>query len=424
MNKIFQRDAWQQFSKILCLFIVWKSIVFAFAFLAAQVLPLNKSFTTYPEFSAPHMPYLLGIWGGFDGYHYMTVAFRGYEMYTQAFFPLFPILIAVVGNTLHWPYIIAGQVVSNGSFLLSLFVMNALFKIDVGEKGKAREKREELFWVTILAFPTSLFLGAVYNDALFLLLACLTLYCGRRRWWVLSALFGALATLARLNGLALFWFIVVEYLVGDPSVKNKLRATHSAREHALILHESWQLPHIIAIAKMRLRPRPFVRSCSWLAGLIPLVFLGYLAYHNQRFHDWHVVFSNMSIWKQDKITLPPQVIWRYIRILIFAPKNRISYFVAVLEVSGVAFYIGLFWYAWKKIRPSYWVFFLLSIIIPWLTGTFQGMPRYGLHLYPLFLTLSLALQSESRRTQIAYLGVSFTLLFICIGLFTRGYFVA
>jgi hypothetical protein len=132
----------------------------------------------------------------------------------------------------------------------------------------------------------------------------------------------------------------------------------------------------------------------------------------------------MKPWGQDKLVLPPQTMWRYIKILYLNSKLSLDYWVAFFEIGFFIFYIIVLIYSIKRIRLSYWLLFAISIAIPALTGTFQGMPRYGLHLYPLFLSIGIFLHNKNIYTQVGYFAVSLVLLFIFVALFTRGYFIA
>ncbi len=66
--------------------------------------------------------------------------------------------------------------------------------------------------LVLLTFPTSHYFTAVYQDALFLFLGSATLLMARQRRWAWAIIGGALATLARLNGLTLFFFLGAEYM--------------------------------------------------------------------------------------------------------------------------------------------------------------------------------------------------------------------
>ncbi len=392
--------------KILCFFVSWKILVLLLTLLSTFILPFRAEFgalrdRAYPDFGK-NLPYLLHVWGNFDGFFYMAIAKRGYLLSEQPFFPLFPYLIKWLTAHTGWPYLISGQLISNLSFLLALLVAYRTLIID------KKTGLFTLFLFVILLFPTSLFYGAVYNDALFFLLATLTIYFSRSRLWTIASITGGLATLARLNGLALFFYLLFEYF----TAKNENpRATWNWRElknKAFNFFPSWRLN----------------QGKIFLLTLIPLTFLGYLAYVQTKFGNWSLVFSSMKIWGQDKITFPLVIFWRYFKILVLYPTFKLNYWVALFELAFVIFYILLLIYSYRRIRLSYWVFFALSILVPSLTGTFQGMPRYGLHLYPLFLSLAQFLKNRGLVFKIIYFTVSVALLFFALTLFTRGYFVA
>ncbi len=379
-------------------------MLFGAVYLATFFLPFNNNFTPYrnSEVFDKNIPYSLTVFANFDGIHYIQIAQRGYQLLEQPFFPLYPIFIRLTALIFHLPFIISAQVVSCLSFLLALLVMGKLLTID----------RKKHLWTIMLAaiflFPTSFFYTASYNDALFLLFSCLTIYCARKKIWFWSGILAALATLTRLNGLALVFLIIFEYVFAEEKDGLAGFKVGNLRER---LRKSFSVSEII-------------RSKIYMAFLPVIAFFSYLVYVQKTFKDWRLVFSTMKIWGQEKITLPLQVFWRYIKIIFLHPTFQLNYWVAVLELAVVLFYIFLIIYSFKKIRLSYWVFIVVSLLIPSFTGTFQGMPRYGLHLYPLFLAWALFLSGTGRILRVIYLLISLLLLFFCLTLFTRGYFVA
>lgn len=370
--------------KIFGLLIAWKSFIILSTLAAISILPLNTSFIPN-EFYRDHIAYLAYIWGNFDGVHYLDIAQSGYLNFLQPFFPLYPLLIYFTNTFLHLRPVVSGIVISHSFFFLALFLIYKIMKID---------RQKNLFFLlvmVILFFPTSFFYGAIYNDALFFSLATATVYFSRKQQWIFASTAGALATLARLNGLALVFLIGVEYFT-----------VHPLNQRSII---------------------QALRSSLLSVVLIPLSFVGFLYYNQIAFGDWQRPFEVMKIWNQSQITFPLQVVWRYMKILVH-PQYEITYAVAFFELLFVALYLFLLIFSYKKIRISYWVFCGVSILIPSLTGTFQGMPRYGLHLYPFFLSLALFLNTRSMTFRLVYGAVSMVLLFIFLTLFTRGYFIS
>jgi len=375
--------------KISAYFLGWKLFVYATALAAISYIPLGDQFYFIKATFKAKLPYLIWIWGNYDGAHYLELARRSYQSYEFGYFPLYPVLIGTIGRLFHMPFTVTAVLISNLCLFLSLIIIFKLLQID------KKTALFEMVLIAILAFPTSMFYQALYNDSLFFFLACLTLYFGRKEKWFIACLCGGLATLCRLNGLALFFFILVEY-TGDTKKQWGSNLTLSQ----------------------------IIKSKIYSVFLIPGAFVSFLFYINIKSGSWTTLFSSMKEWNQDKITFPLQVVWRYIKIFFSASPSHFNYWIAALEFGFVLFYAALIVWSFKKIRFSYWVFFVLSILIPSLTGTFQGMPRYGLHLYPLFLTIALFFENKSKLTRMAYLLISIGLMLFYIGFFTRGYFVA
>lgn len=387
--------------RILALFLTWKGLAFAGAFLAIYMLPLQISFVTDAEYKRT-FPYFIWIWGNFDGFHYMNISKHGYTFYQHPFFPLYPALMYILFHSFHIYRLFGGQIISNLCFFISLFVLYKLVQLD-------KKSFFPLLGIIIILFPTSFYYGAIYNDSLFFLLATLSIYFARKRKFGWAGIVGALATLARLNGLALCFIILFEYLTS----KNEK------------LEKTWDMSHLFKQVKRKLlSPKYFLKEKIYAILAIPAAFVSYLVYTQIFFNDWTLVFTGMKVWNQDHVTFPLQVVWRYLKIMSLFQFTNTVYIVAMLELFFVFFYVAMMIYGYKKIRFSYWLFFVISIIIPSLTGTFQGMPRYGLHIYPFFLTVALLLEHKSLVIKILYFVIAIILLLYCLTLFTRGYFVA
>ncbi|MBI3620335.1 hypothetical protein HY214_04310 [Candidatus Roizmanbacteria bacterium] len=389
--------------KLIVFFIKWRLILFLIVFLAAKLIPASTLLRTFNAESRfiERFPYLLWVWGNYDGAFYLGIAERGYFTYEHAFFPLYPLCIHILSTLLSIPLLLSAQLISNLSLLIALFFLYKTLRVD------NKESLFELMLFIIFIFPTSFYYAAVYNDSLFFLLATACIYFGRRNKWLTSSVLAALATLARLNGLALFFFLLLEYAYkGQTDLRTwdrqKLKAAYQSLFKKLFS------------GKLALMTFFF----------IPAAFIGYLVYTHIAFGSWSMVFTSMKVWNQDRVIFPPQVVWRYLKILFLFPSFHLNYFIAAFEFSNVLYYLFFLFYSFKKIRLSYWIFFALSILIPSLTGTFQGMPRYGLHLYPLFLSVTLFLRSRSKLFLAIYFLISGLFLLMALSLFSRGYFVA
>lgn len=377
--------------------------IIVFIALYASV-PINYSFTLYNNVNfngtrSIKLPPWIVHFANFDGYHYLTIAKDGYTRGQTPFFPLYPMAIQMLRKTTNLPYVAASQLISLAAFAGAIY-----FCLKLLDKDKLGHMKN-LFLLILLLYPTSYSYNASYNDSLFFLLATGCIYYSRNKTWIPAALLGMLATMTRLNGLALIPFMVIEYF-----------STNS-------LPALWQL-HTYKTAIQTIRKNSSQLAPLLWTLLIPIGLGIYLVYLQQTFGDWHIMSKSMHVWGQDRMVFPLQTMWRYIKIFTTIPTHTIIFWIAFLELSSVICYLAVLFASWKRIRPSYWIFIAASILIPSVTGTFQGMPRYGLHLYPLFLYLTLHISQVKPYMRVLYLAISFILYVCCITLFTHGYFIA
>ncbi|MCD8484630.1 hypothetical protein LRY60_03445 [Candidatus Woesebacteria bacterium] len=236
-----------------------------------------------------------------------------------------------------------------------------------------------------------------------------TILLARQKRWLWAVLAGMVATLARLNGLALFFFLGAEYMIQLAPALQKRWA--------------WHVPFTSFL--LALRPKNMWKHrYAFLFFLIPLTFVGYLAYLQGKFGDWNVFFSSVEVWNRSQLTFPLQTFWRYFKILVLYPRVHLVYWVAWGEALFTALYLLVLLFTWGRVRFSYWMLMLVHLMIPMVTGTLQGMPRYGLHLYPLFLILAGWLWKSPKWAQAVYFIGMLVLQVLYLSAFVQGYFVA
>lgn len=373
------------FKRILIAFLIWKVALICFALIARELLPMGQTATA--RVSAFGLPYLQWVWGNFDGIHYVEIARAGYQYPNYAFFPFYPLLISIGQKLLAIRLLQAGLLISNLSLLISLFF---LYKI-------AHTDFDKIAWrsiVLLLVFPTAFFYSAVYADSLYLLLSLTSFYAARKSRWFLAGVLGGLASATRLVGTTLILALLLE----------------------------WYLQNKEKTFNMGKSTKKFFKTHAFWILLVPLGTLGYMLYLQIMFGDFLLFQKAMAVWSQSKFVLPPQVIFRYLKIIVAAQFN-LAYFVAIIELVATISYFALSIYVLKRVRLSYGIFMLLTLLIPTFTGTFQSMPRYMLHLFPGFIALAL-LTTRSKKLFWPTIVVFFCLQLVFAALFTRGYFIA
>jgi len=124
----------------------------------------------------------------------------------------------------------------------------------------------------------------------------------------------------------------------------------------------------------------------------------------------------------NKIILFLQTIFRYLKILQSLPLHQYEWWIAFLELSLFIFVTVFLYITWKKkIHTSYLIFSVLAFLLPTSSGTFSGLPRYILPLFPIYIVLAL---SKNKIFKHLYICASIILQFVLLMFFSKGYFVA
>lgn len=327
-------------------------------------------------------------WANFDGDHYLAIAMHGLDASVARFFPLYPLIIKIIANPFSGipnPYytFIIGMLVSNLSLLAACLILYKLLRQDYSHTRS--------LWTIIflLVFPTSFFFGSIYAESLFLLLTVLSFCLARKRKWLLAILIATLLPITRSVGLAILPALFIEWFLQQ---------------------------------KVRGKP-PLIILYSLF--IIPISLIGYAFFNYIKFKDWLYFVhaqTELSNGRSSTIILIPQTLFRYGKMLITVPVTQYIWYIAFLELAMFVFAVILLYIAFiKKVRLSYLVFAIFAFLIPTSTGTFTGLPRYIIILFPMFIALSLI---KNKQIKVIYTIVSVILSFILLLLFAKGYYVA
>lgn len=360
------------------IFLISRGVLFLLAPLAYLTLP--KIDPAIQEHGANLMPsvtntltglphYLVDIWAKWDAVWYLQIAHQGYQAhdYSAAFFPLYPLLLAIIKPFFFGNGVIAGITLSLACCFGAFYYLYKLLEIDFD----AATAKKTLFYIAI--FPTTFFLQTIYTESLFLLLTVLCFYFARRNQYLFACLAGALATLTRSAGLLLIAPLAIMYL----------------RER------DWKLRDI--------RPEAIYLL------LIPLGLLAYMLFLDIRFGDPWLFSSAQSFWSRGFtgpiggiyygakaafwgmdaiINTPDTTIW--LPVVDQDPRLWATYDVINLlfTVPFLVFSVIAFW----KLPLHYALYALLLMLMPLSYPSsvpLMSMPRFVLTVFPLFVLLAM-----------------------------------
>lgn len=171
-------------------FLIWRIAITLIAIFAIYFVPrFSDNFFGGRLLNYEANPLLWG-WANFDGEHYLSIAINGYKDLQQAYFPFYPLLIRLFGGSI-W----SGILISNFAFLISLFGLYKLIRLDFSEKTA------KLAIILLLIFPTSFFFATVYTESLFLALVVWAFYFFRKQKYFSGLVLGTLSSLTRAIGI-------------------------------------------------------------------------------------------------------------------------------------------------------------------------------------------------------------------------------
>lgn len=374
-------------------FVVWRTVLFGIAAFSPTFLPTFGARFPYSDrvLERTHLPNWVWGFGNFDGVHYLRIAQDGYKaQYSQAFFPLYPIVIHAVASVLpkeqgldtnlyvDSSYFTAGFFLTNVIFLFALFVFAKLLLMDFEESVVRRSI------ILLLAFPTAFYFGAIYTESLFFLLVVATILLMRKKYYLISGVLIALASATRVIGILLILVYLIE----------------------LLKHRKWG--NINAILGLVISP----------VGLV-----SYMYYLKTAFNDPLYFLNAQPIFGAERssgLVLPLQSVFRYLKIFASVSPQTLAFFNAALEFSFFVIPLVVIVYLVRKLSPGRFTFSITSLLLPSFTGTLSSMPRYSLMA---FFTLPFIAAIPKR---IFWTLVIFfvTLTTILISLFIRGYWVS
>ena len=375
---------------LIALFLLWRALDFIIACYAPNFVSYLGRFSHPTTLDSYNIPRWIKGFAQFDGIFYLRIAQNGYSQFEQAFFPLYPLLIRSLSPVIMNSYLITSLLISNISFFIGLVVFRKYL-----ETVLPKNLRKDIKYIILclLLFPTSFFFGASYTESLFFLLVISTFYFLTQKNYLLVALFAFLASLTRFVGVLLFIPITIS-LVDSSKLK------------------------VISYKKLLILFSPFLG-------------LGTYVYYLWRTTGDPLAFFNaqnaFGAGRSTHLILLPQVLYRYVKILITAQWN-IGYFIALLELSIFTLVLTVLAFQLKEILGSknksllgLNLFSIANLLIPTFTGNLNSIPRYVLVSLSFFIYLGI-IKSIGVRVLLCFI---FLLLHVAlVTLFIQGYFVS
>ncbi|MFA6001956.1 MAG: mannosyltransferase family protein [Thermoleophilia bacterium] len=354
-------------------------LIFLFAALAYHFLSSIHEGISIPLQES--VPWYLSIWYQWDSNWYMSIARYGYpwvidEQSNVAFFPLYPLATKGLGLILGGRLLLAGLILSSAFLFGGMVYLYKLVKVDYGDKIAGRA-------VLLLGiFPTSIFFTTMYTESLFLMTSVASFYYARKGRWARAGVWGLLASMTRITGLLLFIPLIWEFMS-----QNSFSLRRSLRPQLL-----------------------------WLL-LVPtgvLVYMGYL----QLSINNPLAFAQTQVtgWGHG-FTLFVGSITGDVEILTDKSEWWVVYEFAATALLAVLTIISL-----KKLRGSYTIYMLTSLLLFLAEGTTKSISRYLLVVFPIFILMSLL--ARKKAAWLSVCGISLVLLAVSTAAFVTGRWVA
>jgi hypothetical protein len=296
------------------------------------------------------------IFAAWDSGWYWHIARHGYyyspdAQSSIAFFPLYPMLMRAAaapfggGDSATW---IAGLCISLGAFALALVALHRFTERIFGSRQVAR-----CTVILVAVFPWSLFLTRVYADSLFLLMSVLAVSRAHDGQWRRAGFWGALATLARPNGI----------LIGLPLVLLALRDRPGLRE----IVSRW----------IRLIPVPaaMVAYCAYVYTLTGNP-LGWMAAQvHWGYSLGHPPWQQLLRMIGELVEYGP---YDYFFISDIAPFELLHGIPALI-------FLALTPAVFRRLGAAMGSYVLVSLLVPLSSNTLEGLGRYASVLFPVFM---------------------------------------
>lgn len=282
---------------------------------------------------------------------------QGDDKFLIVFYPLYPILIRMVNFLIH-NYLISGIVVSNLSLIVACVYLYKLVEIDFTKQVAMNTVK------FLLIFPFSFFLGLIFSDSLFIALSIMVFYYMRKKNWLLTGLFGGLASLTRNFGILLLVPVAIEYLVETQFIQR-------------LKERNWK--QILSDLAQRGSNLLLIPLGQFIYLLINKLITGnwftFLTYQREHWNNT----MNLNILNNFNSLLSYAFSWKPVdTACMWAPPIVLAFFIVLLVL-----------YALPKVRVSYLAYILVYLFVCLSATWLISGGRYIAGIFPIFLATAL-----------------------------------
>jgi Gpi18-like mannosyltransferase len=372
-------------AKLLGFALAARVVLFAIGYLACAAAA--NPHANYVPFRMEYLRQEIDAFEQADASWYINIASHGYERRpfsldqhaNWAFYPLWPIVLRLV-SALIPNMVVAGILASTAIFLAALALLYRLLVLDFSPEVAMTTG------LLLLVFPASYFFSRPGPESLFLLLVVACLYSARKARWGLAGLFGALASLCRMQGVLLLLPLAYLYFR-----QHKESGRHNPRALLLLM--------------------------------LPAALLGFMLHLYALTGN---LFAPMAIEKVFDLntTFPFTSMIRYL-----SEPALVQHYGFDLGALSFAFLFAAVLLTWvlvarRDVPRDYAIYAVVSLALVMTISTMSGALRYMLPIFPLFLVVALLIRGRTVTTQFLCFGFGGLQAFYFIGFVLQYHWAA
>ena len=347
---------------------IWAAALFAFLALEPNRHPRAA---TWDDPSLTHdLGYVTDIWARWDSVWFLRIAEHGYDAASgaaAAFYPLYPAVVGGLGRVLGGHYLLGGLLVSLAASYVAFTLLHRLAEERLGTDGA---RRAVLY---LAVFPMTLFLQAVYGEALFLALALAAFVLAERGRWIPAWTAAGLAVETRVAGVALLPALAL------------IAWRSPGRRRALV---GLAIPaSLFALYPLFLWWRT---GDGWAFARAQGLWHRHLSHAGPFGGLWDGLRAGWAGIEQLASGSHTHRYWTAV-----PDPNVDPFHVAAVNLENLLFlalFVGLTIVVWRRFGAPYGLFCTLSLALPLSVPSARwpllSMPRFGLVVFPFFLALA------------------------------------